>query len=356
MRDDIAQGLAVADIEKQQNMPRRVGILLVNLGTPEGTDFSSVRRYLKEFLSDRRVVETPKILWWPILNLFILSTRPARSGKAYARIWNRQENESPLKTITRAQAEALARWVASGGLVPKDRAQEIAVDWGMRYGRPSIRAGLENLIAKGCDRIAVLPLYPQYAAATTATVGDAVFADLAKRRFQPALRIAAPYYDAPLYIEALATSVRERLAALTFAPDVILVSFHGIPRDYADKGDPYPRQCETTFHLLEKALALPAGMVRMSYQSRFGPSEWLQPYTDETIVALANQGVKNLLVIAPGFSADCLETLDEMGNENRHLFLENGGENYALVPCLNASAEGMRLIQDLVRRETSGWL
>ena len=345
--------------DKQKHLdaaPKRIGILLVNLGTPEATDFWSMRRYLKEFLSDRRVVETPKILWWPILNLFILSTRPARSGKAYQRIWNQKDNESPLKTITRAQADSLTQWVASGGLVPKDRAQDLVVDWAMRYGEPSIRAALGNLVAKGCDRIAVLPLYPQYAAATTATVGDAIFADLARRRFQPAVRIAAPYYDAPLYIEALATSVRDCLAGLNFAPDVILVSFHGIPRDYADKGDPYPRHCEATFHLLERALALPAGTMQMSYQSRFGPSEWLQPYTDETIIALAKKGVKNLLVMAPGFSADCLETLDEMGNENRHVFLENGGENYALVPCLNASAEGMHLIQDLVRRETAGWL
>ncbi|HEY1736920.1 MAG TPA: ferrochelatase [Methylovirgula sp.] len=335
---------------------KRIGILLANLGTPEATDFWSVRRYLKEFLSDRRVVETPKILWWPILNLAILSTRPSRSGKAYQRIWDMEKNESPLKTITRAQADALAQWVAKGGLTSKQYGGRIVVDWGMRYGKPAIADAVDRLIKAGCDRLLVVPLYPQYSAATTATVADNVFADLARRRYQPALRIAAPYYDAPAYIEALATSVRNYTAGLAFKPDVLLASFHGIPQDYATKGDPYPRHCEATFHLLEKALAWPAGMVRMSYQSRFGPSAWLQPYTDETIAELARKGVKNLLVITPGFSADCLETLDEMGNENKHVFLENGGKNYAVVPCLNTSAEGMRLIADLVTRELGGWL
>jgi ferrochelatase len=335
---------------------KRIGVLLVNLGTPEATDFWSVRRYLKEFLSDPRVVETPKLFWWPILNLVILSTRPARSGRAYQRIWNKDKNESPLKTITRAQADALAQWVAGGGLAPKQDVGRIIVDWAMRYGKPAISDMMSRLIDQGCDRLLVVPLYPQYAAATTATVADVVFADLARRRYQPAVRIAAPYYDAPAYIEALATSVRNFLATLNFAPDVILASFHGIPQEYAAKGDPYPRHCEVTFHLLEKALGRPAGMMRMAYQSRFGPSEWLQPYTDETLIDLARKGVKNLVAITPGFSADCLETLEEMGIENRHLFLENGGENYAVVPCLNSSEEGMRLIADLVTREIAGWL
>ncbi len=337
---------------------KKVGILLVNLGTPAATDYWSVRRYLKEFLSDRRVVETPRLLWWPILNLIILSTRPARRGKAYRKIWNVAANESPLKTITRAQAEDLAAWIAAGGLVPQPSAsgQKIEVDWAMRYGEPSIERTISHLIDEGCDRLLVVPLYPQYAAATTATVGDAVFSVLMRRRFQPALRLAAPYYDAPAYIEALAASLRNVLAGLAFVPEIILVSFHGIPQAYADKGDPYPRQCEATFRRLAEALGRDADTLRMTYQSRFGPSQWLQPYTDETVMALARKGVKNLLVITPGFAADCLETLEEIGIENRHLFLENGGENFAVVPCLNASPEGMRVIYDLVARETAGWL
>ncbi len=356
MNNTKLKGQVVTDQPSNSESEKRIGVLLVNLGTPEATDFWSVRRYLKEFLSDPRVVETPKLLWWPILNLVILTTRPARSGRAYQRIWNKDKNESPLKTITRAQADALAQWVAAGGLTPKRDAGRIVVDWAMRYGKPAISDVMNRLIDQGCDRLLVVPLYPQYAAATTATVADVVFADLARRRYQPAVRIAAPYYDAPAYIEALATSVRNFLAGLNFAPDVILASFHGIPQEYATKGDPYPRHCEVTFHLLERALGRPPGAMRMTYQSRFGPSEWLQPYTDETLIELARKGVKNLVAITPGFSADCLETLEEMGIENRHLFLENGGENYAVVPCLNASEEGMRLIADLVTREVAGWL
>ncbi|MGB8278389.1 MAG: ferrochelatase [Methylovirgula sp.] len=335
---------------------KRLGVLLVNLGTPAATDYWSMRRYLKEFLSDRRVVETPRLLWWPILNLIILSTRPAYRGKAYQKIWNVAENEGPLKTITRAQAEALAAWIAAGGLTPEPDAQTIRVAWAMRYGEPSIADKIAHLIDAGCDRLLVLPLYPQYSAATTATVGDAVFAVLMRRRFQPALRLAAPYYDAPAYIDALVASLRNALAGLAFAPEVILVSFHGIPQAYADKGDPYPQHCEATFRLLTKALGHDPGTLRMSYQSRFGPAPWLKPYTDETVTALARQGVKNLVVITPGFAADCLETLEEIGLENRHLFFENGGENFALVPCLNASAEGMKLIYHLVARELAGWL
>ncbi len=342
--------------------PKSLGVLLVNLGTPAATDYWSMRRYLKEFLSDRRVVETPRLLWWPILNLIILSIRPAYRGKAYQKIWNVAENESPLKTITRAQAEAIAAWIAGGGLTPEPGPSApaihvaIHVAWAMRYGEPSIARGIAHLLDEGCDRLLVLPLYPQYSAATTATVGDAVFAVLMRRRFQPALRIAAPYYDAPAYIDALVASLRNALAGLAFAPEVTLVSFHGIPQAYADKGDPYPRHCEATFHLLSKALGRDPGTLRMSYQSRFGPALWLKPYTDETVTALARQGVKNLVVITPGFAADCLETLEEIGLENRHLFCENGGENFALVPCLNASVEGMKLIYDLVARELAGWL
>lgn len=330
-----------------------IGVLLVNLGTPEATDYWSVRRYLKEFLSDRRVIETPRLIWWPILNMVILSVRPSRSGKAYRSIWNRERDESPLKTITRAQAEKLAAWTATGGLGPAKAV--IKVDWAMRYGHPAIAPALAHFVEAGCNRLLIVPLYPQYAAATTASVGDAVFAALARMRLQPALRIASPYWAEPAYIAALAASLRKFLAKLDFVPDAILASFHGIPQDYVDKGDPYPRQCDETFRLLCAALG-PDAKLKMSYQSRFGPTQWLQPYTDATVRALARDGCNNLVVITPGFSADCVETLEEIDKENREFFLENGGKNFAAVPCLNDSAEGMKVISDLVVRELSGWL
>ncbi len=332
---------------------RKIGVLLANLGTPEATDYWSVRRYLKQFLSDPRVIETPRWLWWPILNLVILSLRPTRSGKAYQSIWNHDRNESPLKTITRGQAEKLAAWIDGGGLAPTKAA--IKVDWAMRYGYPAIAPALTRLVDAGCDRVLVLPLYPQYAAATTASVGDAVFAALERMRVQPALRIAPPYWADPTYIEALAASLRKFLATLSFKPDAVLVSFHGLPQAYADKGDPYPRQCDETFRLLCAALGADAKL-KMSYQSRFGPTQWLQPYTDATVRALARDGCNNLVVITPGFSADCVETLEEIDKENREFFLESGGKNFAAVPCLNDSAEGMKVISDLVVRELSGWI
>ncbi len=344
--------------ETAPNLPaakgQDIGILLVNLGTPERTDYWSMRRYLKEFLSDRRVIETPRWLWWPILNFVILTTRPARRGKAYAAIWNEARNESPLKTVSRLQAEKLAAWLAEGGLAPAT--PKLHVDWAMRYGTPTIEAAVANLEEQGCARLLVVPLYPQYAAATTATVADAVFAALARRRAQPALRMAAPYFGQPAYIEAVAQSLRSFLGQLAFAPDAILVSFHGMPQTYADQGDPYPKHCEATFQLLRAALGETGSKLRLTYQSRFGPAQWLQPYTAATIERLARDKVENLVVIMPGFAADCLETLEENGIENRRLFLENGGKNFAIVPCLNDSREGMRVICDIVARELAGWL
>lgn len=330
-----------------------IGVLLVNLGTPEATDYWSVRRYLKEFLSDRRVIETPRLIWWPILNMVILSVRPSRSGKAYRSIWNRERDESPLKTITRAQAEKLAAWTATGGLGPAKAV--IKVDWAMRYGHPAIAPALAHFVEAGCNRLLIVPLYPQYAAATTASVGDAVFAALARMRLQPALRIASPYWAEPAYIAALAASLRKFLAKLDFVPDAILASFHGIPQDYVDKGDPYPRQCEETFRLLQAALGPDAKKLKLTYQSRFGRAQWLEPYTDATVRALAHEGCRNLVVITPGFSADCVETLEEIDKENRHFFFESGGKNFATVPCLNDSAEGMAVIFDIVARELKGW-
>lgn len=328
----------------------KIGILLVNLGTPDATDFWSVRRYLKEFLSDPRVIETPRWLWWPILNLVILTIRPGRSGKAYASIWNRIGEGSPLRAVTQAQAQELAAWIAAGNLGAKP-----VTEWAMRYGKPSIAEKLARLTAAGCDRILIFPLYPQYSATTTATVGDAVFAALEKMRVQPALRIVPAYPVDPVYIAALAQSYRDFVSTLSFVPDTLLVSFHGLPQSYADRGDPYPQQCTATFTALAAALADDVKLVKMSFQSRFGRAEWLKPYTADIVQELGREGRKNLVVMAPGFSADCVETLEEIDIENRHFFRDAGGVNYATVPCLNDSTEGMKVIYHLVARELQGW-
>ena len=324
-----------------------MGVLLVNLGSPAGTDAPSVRRYLREFLSDPRVIEVPRPVWWVILNLFVLTTRPKKSGHAYAAIWNNEKNEGPLVTITRAQAEKLGRALAGDGVI---------ADWAMRYGTPSIGERVTALKAQGCERILVAPLYPQYAAATTATANDAAFATLQKMRWQPAIRTLPPYYDDPAYIDALAASLRASLAALTFEPEVVLASYHGLPRVNLDKGDPYHCHCQKTTRLLREKLGWPEERLRTVFQSRFGRAEWLQPYTDVTIGELARSGTKRLAVVMPGFSADCLETLEEIGIRAAETFRQNGGAEFAAIPCLNDGAEGMALIETLVRRELSGWL
>jgi protoporphyrin/coproporphyrin ferrochelatase len=325
-----------------------IGVLLVNLGTPDATDYWSMRRYLKEFLSDPRVIETNRVPWWFALNFVILPVRPARKGRDYDKIWNRERNESPLKTITRAQSEKLALHFAG------DR--RITVDWAMRYGNPSIPSRLEVLQKKGCERILIVPLFPQYAAATTASVADKVSEALAKVRRQPTLRFVPPYFDEPAYIEAVASSVEEDLAKLSWKPEVVLASFHGIPAEYVRKGDPYESQCVETARLLRERLKLDEGKFRLTFQSRFGRAEWLKPATDETVRALAQSGVKNLAVVTPGFSADCLETLEEIAGENVEIFRHAGGECFAAIPCLNDSERGMRLIQGLVERELAGWI
>ena len=325
----------------------RVGVLIVNLGTPEGADFRSIRRYLKEFLSDRRVIETPRPVWLPILQ-FILLTRPRGKRRDYDSIWNHERNEGPLKTITRSQSEKLG--LALGHL---DRG--IVVDWAMRYGAPPIGERLKALQAEGCDRILVIPLYPQYCAASTATVGDKVFEALASMRWQPALRMAAPYYDDPVYVDALAASIRAGLAKLDFAPEVVLASYHGIPQAYFDRGDPYYCHCAKTTRLLGEALNLDGERLKMTFQSRFGRAEWLKPYTAETVRELASRGVKRVVVVTPGFAADCLETLEEIGVENAAYFREAGGERFAAIPCLNDSVEGVAVIETVARRELKGW-
>ncbi|MGA9282232.1 MAG: ferrochelatase, partial [Pseudolabrys sp.] len=323
--------------------------LLVNLGTPDSTGYWAMRRYLKEFLSDRRVIEENRLKWWLVLNLIILTVRPRRKGRDYDKIWNRERNESPLKTITRSQSDKLEE-------IMEKLDRRVRVDWAMRYGNPSISSRLEALAAQDCGRILVVPLYPQYAAATTATVCDEAFRSLSAMRFQPTLRVAAPYYAEPVYIDALASSLNATVAKLSFRPEVIVASYHGMPEDYVDKGDPYFRHCSETTTLLRKKLKLDDERLIMTFQSRFGTAEWIKPYTDATVKSLAERGVKNLAVITPGFSSDCLETLEEIAMENAEIFRHAGGENFAAIPCLNDTPAGMAVIRDIVTRELRGWL
>lgn len=331
----------------QSQSKNRIGVLLVNLGTPDGTDYRNMRRYLGEFLSDRRVIEWPRIIWYPILHGIVLSTRPKKSGAAYDRIWNKERDESPLRTYTRAQADKLAASLNNA---------EIDVDWAMRYGVPSIETVITKMVERGCDRILMFPLYPQYSATTTATVCDAFFDALKKRRFVPAIRTVPAYANEPAYIEALAHSITTHINMLDFDPEVIIASYHGIPQSYAKRGDPYPQECARTTQALRERLKLDDKKLIMTFQSRFGPEEWLQPYTDHTIDGLARSGIKSIAVFNPGFVSDCLETVDEIGNEAAHSFYKNGGIHFSHIPCLNDSDEGLSVIETLVRRELSGWI
>jgi ferrochelatase len=326
-----------------------IGVLLVNLGTPDAADRKAVHRYLKEFLSDRRVIERTSLFWQAMLSGVILPLRSRRRARDYRKIWNHEKDESPFKTLTRSQAEKLAV-----GLEPFGK--HVIVDWAMRYASPSIRSRLETLIRRGCDRILIMPLYPQYSAATTATACDEVFRYMMSLRWQPALRILPAYYAEPHYIEALASSLAEALKELSFEPDVILASYHGMPREFVDKGDPYQSQCARTTELLRQQLGLDENKLMMSFQSRFGRGLWLEPYTIKTVKALAKRGVTNLAVITPGFSADCLETLEEIAVENARMFRRHGGKNFAVIPCLNDGKAGMQLIRQLAMRELKGWL
>lgn len=326
----------------------RIGVLLVNLGTPDGTGRKPMRRYLKEFLSDRRVIEWPRALWYPILYGIVLNTRPKKSGAAYAQIWNSELNESPLRTYTRSQGDKLAELLADH--------ETVVVDWAMRYGKPPIRERIEALQAAGCERILVFPLYPQYAAATTATVNDKTFEALMRMRWQPALRTVPPYHDDPAYIDALAASIEACLGRLDFEPEKVIASYHGIPQSYFRKGDPYHCHCMKTSRLLEQRLGWKPGRLMTCFQSRFGPEEWLQPYTDKTVAQLAGDGVRKLAVFNPGFVSDCLETLEEIAGEAGEIFRHHGGEHFAHIPCLNDTPEGMAVIETMVRRELSGWV
>jgi ferrochelatase len=345
--------LPEASAETPESQPalveRGIGVLLVNLGTPDAPDAAAVRRYLKEFLADPRVIEKRGLFWKVLLNGAILPIRSRRKARDYKKIWNNDKNESPIKTITRSQAEKLA-----GILQPLGN--HVIVDWAMRYANPSIAGALEKLIARGCDRILVMPLYPQYAAATTATAADEVFRYLMGLRRQPALRIMPAYFDDPYYIEVLTSSLKAELKALPFAPDVILLSYHGMPKDYVDKGDPYESQCARTTALLRAQLGLGDDKLIMTFQSRFGRARWLEPYTIQTVKALAKKGVENLVVLTPGFSADCLETLEEIAVENARVFKRYGGVNFVAIPCLNDSEAGMLMIWQLAMRELKGWV
>jgi ferrochelatase len=326
-----------------------IGVLLVNLGTPDAPTPAAVRRYLKQFLTDPRVIEKDSLFWKMVLNGVILPLRSRRKARDYQSIWNRDKDESPFKTITRSQAQKLA-----GILEPLGK--HVIVDWAMRYGSPSIASRLDAMVTSGCERILVMPLYPQYSAATTATVCDEVFRYLMRQRRQPALRILPAYYDDLYYIEVLASSLKAELRGLSFAPDVIIASYHGMPKDYVAKGDPYQSQCARTTELLRKQLDLDEAKLTMTFQSRFGRAQWLEPYTINTVKALARKGVKNLVVMMPGFSADCLETLEEIAVENARVFKRYGGRNFAAIPCLNDSEAGMLMIWQLAMRELKGWV
>ena len=327
--------------------PESLGILLTNLGTPNSAEPADVRRYLKEFLWDPRVVEVPRPVWWLVLNLVILNTRPRRSAAAYAKVWT--EQGSPLLVISRKQAEALQAALAQRFAAP------VKVALAMRYGKPSIAAGLEELRKAGARHILVLPLYPQYSASTMASTFDAVAAELRNWRWLPELRFVNHYHDNPAYIETLAASVREYWSSHG-EPETLVMSFHGLPKEYLLAGDPYFCECHKTARLLADALALPAQRWRLTFQSRLGPREWLKPYTDHTLAALAKEGVKNAHVICPGFSADCLETLEEIAMENRDTFLQAGGATYGYIPCLNDGAAHIDMLAGLVAQHVQGWV
>ena len=318
----------------------KVGVLLINLGTPDAPEERAVRRYLAEFLSDRRVVEIHPIAWKPILHGIILRTRPKKSAEAYNQVWTNEG--SPLRAIAHRQAEALRK-----------KLRGVSVHYAMRYGHPGIAAALENMVAEGCTRILAAPLYPQYCAATTATATDAVFGVLARMRWQPALRTLPPYYDDPLYIDALRVHIEAQLKALDFEPDRLLLSFHGMPQRTLELGDPYHCHCQKTARLLGDALGRE---VDFAFQSKFGRAKWLEPATDTTLAAYPKQGVKRVAIAAPGFSTDCIETLEELGIRGRKTFLDAGGDKFALLDCLNDSREGIAMLQGLVSRELAGWL
>ena len=317
----------------------KTGILIINLGTPDSTKWWDIRKYLNEFLSDKRVIEVNPIIWKIILNLFILTFRPSKTAHAYKKIWRKETNESPLLYFTKKQASELNNRIGT---------ENIIVDFAMRYGNPSIESKLNNLKAEGCENIVILPLYPQYAAATTATVCDEVYRSLMKMRWQPSLQIIPHYESEPLYIEALVKSIEKKLKEINWTPDLIISSYHGIPKSYFDKGDPYHCYCQKTTRLIKERFTKID--IQTTFQSRFGPQEWLTPYTDKTLESLPDKGIKNLLVICPGFASDCVETLEEINIQGRETFIEKGGKNFDLIPCLNDNTDHIKLFEKLIKK------
>ena len=317
----------------------KTGVLLINLGTPDSTSWLDIRKYLKEFLSDRRVIEVNPFLWQIILNLFILTFRPSKTAKAYKEIWMKDINMSPLRYYTQMQSKKVSEKISSGDLI---------IDYAMRYGKPSIKKKMNILQEQGCEKLIVIPLYPQYAAATTATVCDEVYRTLMKMRWQPSLQIIPHYESEPLYIRALVNSIEKKLSEIKWTPDLIVASYHGIPKKYFDKGDPYQCYCQKTSRLIkEKFGKIP---LLTTFQSRFGPQEWLQPYTDKTFENLPKEGKKKLLVICPGFSSDCVETLEEISIQGKESFLDAGGEKFDVVPCLNDNEDHIKLLTYLIQK------
>ncbi len=342
--------LAHADSDHPPVPPARIGVVLANLGTPDATDYWSMRRYLNEFLSDRRVIDYSPWLWQPLLQLIILTKRPFSSGEAYKGIWNEDADESPLLTTTRAQSDALAARLAD------TYGNRVVVDFAMRYGNPSTPSVIGKLKEQGCERIVFFPLYPQYSAPTTATANDQAFRTLMKMNWQPAIRTVPAYYDHPLYIDALARSVEQAYAGLDRRPDVLVTSYHGVPKRYLMEGDPYHCQCQKTSRLLRERLGWAKGDIVTTFQSKFGPEEWLQPYTVEHVAELARQGQRNIAVMAPAFSSDCVETLEEINEEIQESFHEAGGETFTYIPCLNADPAHIYMMAAIVERELSGWI
>lgn len=325
----------------------KVGVLIAQLGTPDAPTAKAVRPYLRQFLSDPRVIEVNRVLWWLLLNLVILVTRPRRSARLYSRIWGKEG--SPLLTITKKQSEGVAARL-------KERYHNVEVEWGMRYGKPSLESAVDRLIEKGCSKILLFPMYPQYAAATTASTYDAVFPHILKRRWVPTLRVAEPYFAHPKYVAAVASIINEHVASLPWKPEKLVLSYHGVPEKYVTKGDPYCCQCLETTGALLPLLQMDRDAVIHTFQSRFGRDPWLTPYTDETFEELGHEGVKRIAVVAPGFTADCLETLDELGNEGHEQFTEAGGEEYSVVPCLNDNPVWLDGMTEIIREELGSWL
>ena len=317
----------------------KTGVLIINLGTPDSTSWFDIRKYLKEFLSDRRVIEVNPIIWQVILNFFILTFRPSKTAKAYKEIWMKDKNISPLLYYTQNQAEKLSKAISEKNLI---------IDYAMRYGNPSIRSKIVSLHEMGCENLIILPLYPQYAAATTATVCDEVYRTLMKMRWQPSLKIVPHYESDPLYIEALVNSLNKKINEINWKPDLILASYHGIPQKYFDKGDPYHCYCHKTSRLISEKFT--SVEIKTTFQSRFGPEKWLQPYTDKTLKSLPKEGIKNVLAICPGFSSDCVETLEEIQIQGKESFLESGGENFDMVPCLNDNEDHIFLLKSLIQK------